>query len=216
MPASASVTAVRSERCTAIATSKRSARSLAAIACMPASPLSLPRLSKVRTRSGPTSGAISGAASGRVNHQISASGNASRSARHSGVVSTTSPRKLVCASSRRRGRFSAFVARLPGGRLVDEHHGDVVLDAGAAAAGQRVALRRELDVALALGTDQDVEQLLTDRHEILLARRDLALQPLELRREPVAQRRPRLPAELLARGVGERVRVAHVALLPLR
>src|SRR5262245_38821576 len=99
IPAAASSSAVRNDRWGDTTTSNASRRSRRARRTMPPSPPSAARLSSTSTAS--TSGCPSsrGTASGRTRTASRRGRSLARSAVRSGVVSTTSPRKLVWATS---------------------------------------------------------------------------------------------------------------------
>src|SRR5438067_2127435 len=180
MRAAASTSAVRSERCGETASSKRSRPRCRAVRRSPRSPRSRPRLSSMSTSS--TSGWpwCSGAASGRTSTERRRGASRARSADTRGVVSTTSPRKLVCATSS-AGPSRPWVP--PSGRggpgepppngsleplgFIDEHDRDVVLDPIAQLARpayERVLRLGQDHLALALRAGEDLEQLLADGH----------------------------------------------------
>src|SRR5256886_6638321 len=174
MRAAASTRAVRSERCGETASSKRSRPRRRAVRKIPASPRSRPRLSSISTSS--TSGwpSSNGAASGRTRTESRRGASRACSAERSGVVRTTSPRKLVCATS------SVGPSRPCDGRLdapgkgsleplgfIDENDRDVVLDPIAQLARpthERVLRLGQDHLALALRTGEDLQQLLADGH----------------------------------------------------
>src|SRR3954463_11692501 len=69
----------------------------------------------------------------------------------------------------RRKRSSRMFNLWFDGRFVDEHHGDVILDwihAPALRALQRGAVLDELDLRLAVGARQDLEQLRIDHESV--------------------------------------------------
>src|SRR5438552_13078965 len=162
MPAAASTSAVRSERCGETATSKPSARSRRAVPSQPSAPRSAPRLSSTSTWSMSGCPATGGTASGRTRSARRRGTSRRRSAETSGVVRTTSPRKLVCTTSSAGPRASCEAAG-----FIDQHDRDVVLDRIlelAARAHEPVPRRGERDLALALRAGEDLEQLLADGH----------------------------------------------------
>src|SRR5262249_44205245 len=104
----------------------------------------------------------SGTASGRTSRSNDTGSRRRRSAERSGVVRTTSPRKLVCATSSDDARVSVDALC-----LIDHHDRYVVANGIhelAAPAGQAVLQRREHQIALAFRARKDVEHLFLDRH----------------------------------------------------
>src|SRR5438093_11998945 len=115
----------------------------------------------------------SGAASGRTSTERRRGASRACSADTRGVVNTTSPRKLVCAtSSAGPGRPSAPPEAPGSGSLeplgfIDEHDRDVVLDPIAELArpaDERVLRLGQDHLALALRAGEDLQQLLADGH----------------------------------------------------
>src|SRR5262245_43933513 len=105
---------------------------------------------------------MSGAASGRTRTASRRGAMRRRSAETSGVVRTTSPRKLVCTTSTAGAPVSLDTAG-----FIDEHDRDVVLyriQELAAPADEPVLARGQRHLALALRTGEDLQQLLADGH----------------------------------------------------
>src|SRR6516165_7324543 len=176
MRAAARTSAVRSERCGDTARSNRSARRRDAIRRRPPIPRVAPRLSSTSRSS--TSGwpASRDALSGRTRTAKRRGRSRCRSAAKSGVVRTTSPRKLVWGTSRLgpAGDSGEVLG------LIDQHDRNVVLDRVAELAcptHQRVLCVRQDDVALALRAGENLEQLLVNRHRYRLLRGGAACAP---------------------------------------
>src|SRR5207244_3604781 len=134
-----------------------------AVLSQPSAPRSAPRLSSTSTWSMSGCPATRGTASGRTRSARRRGTSRRRSAETSGVVRTTSPRKLVCTTSSAGPRASCEAAG-----FIDQHDRDVVLDRIlelAARAHEPVPRGGERDLALALRAGEDREQLLTDGHE---------------------------------------------------
>src|SRR5207249_7898490 len=152
--------------------SKRSALSRRAVLSQPSAPRSAPRLSSTSTWSMSGCPATRGTASGRTRSARRRGTSRRRSAETSGVVRTTSPRKLVCATSS-AGPPASFEAA----GFIDQHVRDVVLDRVlelAPRAHEPVPRRGERDLALALRAGEDLEQLLADGHGRLSSRSPVA------------------------------------------
>src|SRR5439155_24274964 len=138
----------------------------------PSAPRSAPRLSSTSTGSMSGCPATRGTASGRTRSARRRGTSRRRRAETSGVVRTTSPRKLVCATSS-AGPPASFEAA----GFIDQHVRDVVLDRVlelATRAHEPVPRRGERDLALALRAGEDLEQLLADGHGRLSSRSPVA------------------------------------------
>src|SRR5262245_957233 len=188
MRAAARRRAVRSERCGDTTTSKPSARRRRNVRTKPRGPRSRPRLSSIRTWSTSGCPANRDRASGRTSTARRRGWSRRRRAVTSGVVNTTSPRKLVCTTrsagparvtqaggsppcSPKPPRVTPAAGAPPGSLeplgLIDQHDRNVVLDRVAQLAGatdESVLGRRQRDLPLALGAGQDFQQILAYRH----------------------------------------------------